>query len=96
MLAEVALDPDLQGDRRGRAAYARAVETDTDKVVRGDFDQFDIAAVGLDGWADEVDDHCDALGERLRDGAGRGLRLRRIVDRAGGDGGAKAGHDSEW
>jgi hypothetical protein len=72
---QVALDAHLEGDGGGGAADACAVEADADDLIGGDPDEFDIAAIGLDGGADEVDDLGDALDERgvsADDGCGRG------------------------
>jgi len=66
---EVALDAHLEGDGGGWATDAGAVEADADDLIGGDPDKFDIAAIGLDRGADEVDDLGDALEQR---GVGRG------------------------
>ncbi len=54
--AEVAFNPHLQGHCRRRTAMTRPVEADVDHAIGFDVDEFDVAAVGLDGRADEVDD----------------------------------------
>ncbi len=61
---EVPLDAGLEGDRGGWAADAGAVHPDLDVVVGGEADELDVAAVGLNGRADEFDDSLDAVGER--------------------------------
>ncbi len=52
---------DALGERHfgGGAADAGAVESDFDGAVVGEVDEFDVAAVGLDGWTDSVDDAGD-------------------------------------
>lgn len=63
---EVSLDPALEGDGTGGAADAGTVETDLDDAFGGDVDEFEVSAVGLDGWADEADDPLDFLAEFAR------------------------------
>jgi len=60
---EVSFDADAEGHVGGGAAYACAVHADFDDAIVGDFDEFDVAAVVLDGWSDAVDDECDAFVE---------------------------------
>jgi len=60
---EISLDADLEGHGAGRAADAGAVEADADGSIRGDVDEFDVAAVGLDGGPDEVEDGRDSAAE---------------------------------
>lgn len=100
---EVALDAHLEGDVGGWAADAGPVEADADDLVGGDPDEFDIAAIGLDRRADEVDDLGDALEERGVGCGGGGVagggglhagdhtrRLGRRVNRADAGGGIKS------
>src|SRR5262249_43459355 len=54
-LPQVALDAVLEGHRAAGAAVAGAVEADLNNAVIADADKLDIAAIGLDGGADEVD-----------------------------------------
>ena len=58
---QVALDAELESHAAGRAADAGAVEPDADETLAGDLDQLKIAAIGLDGRADEVQHAADAL-----------------------------------
>ena len=53
--AEVALDSHLEGHGAGGAAVAGAVEADLYDAGGGDVYKLDVAAVGLDGGADEVE-----------------------------------------
>src|SRR5438105_3174901 len=55
-LAEVALDSHLEGHRGRGAAVTGAVEADLDDAVVAHLDQLDVAAVRLNGRADEVED----------------------------------------
>lgn len=65
---EVPFDPHSQGHRSRWAPDAGAVHADSDGVLWGDFDEFDIAAVILDGWADAFDDERDLVPERVPGG----------------------------
>lgn len=62
---EIAFKADLEGHSAGGASDAGPVEADFDDAVLGEADEFDIAAVGLDGWSDKADDLGDAV-EDLR------------------------------
>ncbi len=62
---EVSFDADAEGHVGGWAAYACAVHFDFDDAFGGDFDEFDVAAVVLDGRSYAVDDECDAVVEAL-------------------------------
>lgn len=61
---EIALDADFQRNRAGRAPDARAMEPYLDNPVRGDVDQFEIPAVGLDRGSNEIEDAFYAVLER--------------------------------
>jgi hypothetical protein len=60
---EVAFDADLEGDHAARAADAGAVEADLDFAFGGDVDEFEIAAVCLDGGANEFEHLHDLFGD---------------------------------
>lgn len=64
---EISLDSGLERDGGGGAADAGAVHADLHEMVGGEADELDVAAVGLDGGADELDDFGDAFGERAGD-----------------------------
>src|SRR2546430_7503019 len=63
--AKVALDPHLQGHGAAGTAVTGAVETDLHDAVGGDVHKLDVAAVGLDGRADQVDHALHFLTDRL-------------------------------
>ena len=77
VLAKVALDAGLESDRRGRATDAGAVHADLDDVVGGERNELDIAAVGLDRGADEIQHFLDTVEHGMTgaglSGSGRGL-----------------------
>jgi hypothetical protein len=81
---EVALDADLEGHGAGGAADAGAVEADADDALGGDVDELEVAAVGLDGGADEVEDAGDAFLEGGRGGRGCGHHCGMVGRRAWG------------
>lgn len=83
MFLEIALDTHLEGHVGGWAANAGPVEADADDLVRGDPDEFDITAIGLNRRPDQVDDPCHALDER---------RVGLIGDWRGGMAGRLRGH----
>lgn len=56
MIADVSFDSFAERHRRGRAAHARAVQPDADQPIGSDIDQFNIASIGLNRWADRVED----------------------------------------
>ena len=87
MVAEVLLDADFEGHHGGRAANARAVEADVDDAVGGDLYEFDVAAVGLHGRSDGLDDELDAIsdGEGFA-GGGVGVPLRWLAIDGGSHG----------
>jgi len=62
---EISFDADAEGHVGGWASYACAVHFDFDDAIFGDFDEFDVTAVVLDGRSDAVDDKCDAFVEIL-------------------------------
>lgn len=70
VVAEVFLDADLEGHVAGGAADAGAVEADADDACGRDVDQFQVAAVGLDGWPDFFKDSRDAVAEAVAPGLG--------------------------
>ncbi len=76
VLFEVAFDAHLEGDGGRWATDAGTVEADADDLIGGDLDKLDVAAIGLDGGADEVDDLGDALEERGVGGGGCGATGR--------------------
>lgn len=63
VLAEIPLDPKVQGDVARWAPDAGPVEADIDRSVGLGFDELNIAAVGLDRRADRFDHSGDAIGE---------------------------------
>jgi hypothetical protein len=76
---DIALDAGAERHLAGWAVDACAMETDRDDAVRCDVDEFDIAAVGLNGRADEVKDALDTL---LNGRAEFGAWHRQIVRRS--------------
>lgn len=56
VLPQISLDPCLQCDGRRRAPHAGSVQSDLNRSVVRDADQFDVPSVGLDRRADEADD----------------------------------------
>lgn len=58
---EVAFDADAEGHVGGRAADTGAVHTNFDYTCGCDFDEFDVAAVILDGGSDAVDDERNTI-----------------------------------
>lgn len=52
---------------------ASAVEADLHDAGGGDVDELDVAAVGLDGWSDQVEDALDALAKIVGFGGGHAL-----------------------
>ncbi len=70
MLAEVSLNSHLEGDFERRAPDAGTEEPDLDDSGVGDAYELDVAAVGLDRGADELDHAGDLIVEAL--GAGFG------------------------
>ena len=72
VVLEVALDAFTEGHRSARAADAGAVEADFDRAVVRDFDEFEVAAVGLDGGTDGIEHASDALVEASGEGRGVG------------------------
>lgn len=67
MLTDVPLNPLTQGHRRGGAAHARTVETDTHQPVRRNIHQFHIAPVGLNRRTHRVQNTSDTTKD-LRQG----------------------------
>lgn len=61
--SQIPFDSHLERHFAGGATHASAVETDANGAGDGQFDQFEIAAVGLDGRADQVDHAPDAFEE---------------------------------
>ena len=61
--AEVAFDSHLESHFAGGAAVACAVEADLDDAGGGDVDELDVAAIGLDGGADEVEHILHAIAD---------------------------------
>ena len=64
--------------RRGRHVKAVRREASDDAVVH-DVDEFDVAAVGLDGGADEVDHALDFLSQRRNVGSGHVVLTHALV-----------------
>lgn len=62
---EVALNAHAEGEVAGGAVDARAVEADEHDAVRSHVDEFEVAAVGLDGRPDQRENTLDALVERV-------------------------------
>ncbi len=60
---EGAFDADSEGHVGGGAADAGAVHADADDALVVHVNELDVAAVGLDGGADEVDDGADLVVE---------------------------------
>lgn len=73
---KVSFDSHLQGDVRGGAAHAGPVETNADDLLGGDAEELDIATIGLDSGADQVDDPRHAV-EQGGVGVGGGGRRGR-------------------
>jgi len=67
---EVAFDAHLEGHGAGGAAVAGAVEADLDDAGGSDVHQLDVASIGLDSWADEVDDGLDFFADGWGGGCG--------------------------
>lgn len=67
VLPQVAFDAEVEGHVAGGASDAGTVEPDVDRAVGFGLDELDVAAVGLDGGADRLDDLADSLGEGLGD-----------------------------
>lgn len=65
MFLEIPLDTDLERDRTGGATDACSVEPDPDNSITRHFNQLQIAAIGLDCRANQIDD----LGHTLVQGA---------------------------
>lgn len=77
MLTQIPLDSHLKRHLAGGTAHAGPVEADADGAGGGEFDQFKVAPVGLDGRSDQVDHATDALkqiaaSENGRVGVGHG------------------------
>ncbi len=70
MLAEVSLDTHLEGDFERWAPDAGTEEADLDDSGIGEAYELDVAAVGLDGRADELDHAGDPIVEALGVGFG--------------------------
>jgi hypothetical protein len=61
LFAETALDAHLQGHGAAGATVAGAVEANLHYARRRDVDQFDIASIGLNCRANQVDHFLNAL-----------------------------------
>ena len=75
VFGEVLFDAEFEGHGGGGAVDAGALEADLDDAVGSDGDEFEVAAIGLDGGSDLLDDFFDALGEGfggVRVGPGHG------------------------
>ena len=55
MCLEIPLNPHLQRDHAARTSHARTMKTNLHHSLWRDIHEFEIAAVGLDGWADQFD-----------------------------------------
>jgi hypothetical protein len=62
-VAEIALDAVVEGQIAAGAPVAGAMKADLDDPIVGNADQLNIAAVRLDGWANQVDYALDALSD---------------------------------
>jgi len=60
MLSDISFDAHLEGHLRRWTPYAGTEETDLDNSGFGDADELEVAAIGLDGGADQLDDAGDA------------------------------------
>lgn len=61
---EVSFDPGLQCHCARGAAHTGAMQTNLDFAFVGHVNQFEISAIGLDGWPDHAQDLLDLLAER--------------------------------
>ena len=59
--SDVAFDAHVKGHGAAWAADAGTVEADFDDTFGGDFDEFNVSAVGLDGRSDTADDMLNAF-----------------------------------
>lgn len=66
MSFQVSLDTNLKCHGARRATNACAVETNLNDAIGCDIHELKVAAVGLDGWPDQV----DHLGDLFADGIG--------------------------
>lgn len=85
-MAEVLLDAHLEGHGTGGATDASPLEPYLYDTIWGDVHELDVAAVRLDGGADELDDLGDTVsrfaGEGCHIGGSIGERGSRIAPRA--------------
>jgi hypothetical protein len=72
-LAEAALNASLKRDGAGGAADARAVQSHLDDAISAHRHKFDIAAIRLHGWPNEIE---HALHLRVKRAGGREHRGR--------------------
>jgi hypothetical protein len=63
VVSKISLDPLLQSHMAARTAMARAVKANLHNALTGNIDQFDISAISLDGWTDQVDDALHLLAD---------------------------------
>lgn len=63
MLSDISFDAHLEGHLRRRTPYAGTEEADLDNSCFGDADELEVAAVGLNGGADQLDHSGDACFE---------------------------------
>jgi len=61
VLLEAAFDADLERHGAGRAAHARAVETNSHHAIIRDFDEFEVTAVELNAGAKGVEHAIDSI-----------------------------------